>query len=197
VREFQVTGRWISGAQFQQKEPTTNFPHDLVGIISFGKESYQYALLHTSPIQHEQTLHGNFYLDIPETIISKQLTLRYIRLKQYICLSFRPSVRLSVYLFMALQPFVEPWPFFQLLKLYTVGRTPWTGNQPVARPLPAHWRAHRRLCLKWDSNPRSQCLSGRSQFTAIGRLKQYIPKIRTNNSPYEPYDRPTSVWRMN
>jgi hypothetical protein len=29
-----------------------------------------------------------------------------------------------------------PWPFFHFLDLYTVGRTPWTGDQPVARPLP-------------------------------------------------------------
>jgi hypothetical protein len=28
--------------------------------------------------------------------------------------------------------------FFQFLNLYTVGRTPWTGVQPVARPLPTH-----------------------------------------------------------
>jgi hypothetical protein len=26
--------------------------------------------------------------------------------------------------------------FFTFLNLYTVGRTPWTGDQPVARPLP-------------------------------------------------------------
>jgi hypothetical protein len=26
--------------------------------------------------------------------------------------------------------------FFSFLILYTVGRTPWTGDQPVARPLP-------------------------------------------------------------
>jgi hypothetical protein len=37
---------------------------------------------------------------------------------------------------MALQPFVGPWPLFQFLNLYTVGRTPWTEDQPVARPLP-------------------------------------------------------------
>jgi hypothetical protein len=29
-----------------------------------------------------------------------------------------------------------PWSLFQFLNLYTVGRTPWTGDQPVARPLP-------------------------------------------------------------
>jgi hypothetical protein len=30
------------------------------------------------------------------------------------------------------------WPLFQFLNLYTVGRTPWTGDQPVSRPLPTH-----------------------------------------------------------
>jgi hypothetical protein len=39
----------------------------------------------------------------------------------------------------ALQTFVGPWPPFQLVDpIYTVGTTPWTGNQPVARPLPTH-----------------------------------------------------------
>jgi hypothetical protein len=48
-------------------------------------------------------------------------------------------VKVSAYLSMALQPFVGPWPLFQFLDLfYTVGRTLWTGDQPVARPLPAH-----------------------------------------------------------
>jgi hypothetical protein len=37
---------------------------------------------------------------------------------------------------MALQPFVGPWPLFNFLILYTVGTTPWTGNQPVAMSLP-------------------------------------------------------------
>jgi hypothetical protein len=32
-----------------------------------------------------------------------------------------------------------PWPLLQFLNLYTVGRTPWTGEgQPVARPLPIY-----------------------------------------------------------
>jgi hypothetical protein len=39
---------------------------------------------------------------------------------------------------MALQPFVGPWPLFSFLILYTVGRTPWAGDQPVVRPLPTH-----------------------------------------------------------
>jgi hypothetical protein len=48
----------------------------------------------------------------------------------------------TVYLSTALQPSVGPYPlFFQFLDFYTVGRTPWTGDQPVARPLHAHRRA--------------------------------------------------------
>jgi hypothetical protein len=35
---------------------------------------------------------------------------------------------------MALQPIVGPWPLFSFLIFYTVGRTPWMGDQPVARP---------------------------------------------------------------
>jgi hypothetical protein len=31
-----------------------------------------------------------------------------------------------------------PWPLFQFLNLHTVGRTPWTGDQHVVRPLPTH-----------------------------------------------------------
>jgi hypothetical protein len=66
---------------------------------------------------------------------------------------------------MALQPFVGPWP---LLHFH---RTPWTCDQPVARPLPTHTEqhkhrinAHRHPCLEWDSNPRSQLSSERRQF---------------------------------
>jgi hypothetical protein len=45
---------------------------------------------------------------------------------------------LSIYLSidLALEPFVEPWQFYQFLDFYT----PWMGDQPVARPLPAHRR---------------------------------------------------------
>jgi hypothetical protein len=38
---------------------------------------------------------------------------------------------------MALQPF-GLGRFFSFSFLYTVGRTPWTGDQPVASPLPTH-----------------------------------------------------------
>jgi hypothetical protein len=31
-----------------------------------------------------------------------------------------------------------PWSLFQFSNVYTVGRTPWTGDQLIARPLPTH-----------------------------------------------------------
>jgi hypothetical protein len=38
---------------------------------------------------------------------------------------------------MAIQPFVGPWPLFQFRNhFYKDGRTPWTSDQPFARPLP-------------------------------------------------------------
>jgi hypothetical protein len=51
---------------------------------------------------------------------------------------------------MALEPFVGPWPLFQFLNPYTVGRTPWTGDQPVARPLPTQTQNKRtQTSMPW------------------------------------------------
>jgi hypothetical protein len=55
--------------------------------------------------------------------------------------------------------------FFSFLILYTVCRTLWKGDQPVARLLPTHRiNAHRNPCLEWDSNPLFQCSSRRRRF---------------------------------
>jgi hypothetical protein len=43
----------------------------------------------------------------------------------------------------ALQPFVGPWPLFVFLIIYSFGRTPWTGDQPVARLLHTHTGQHK------------------------------------------------------
>jgi hypothetical protein len=76
------------------------------------------------------------------------------------------SIYLTVYLSIAPHSLVGTWPLvFSFLILYTVGRTPWTGDQPVARPLATHRiNAHRHPCLEWNSNPWSQCSSERRQF---------------------------------
>jgi hypothetical protein len=51
---------------------------------------------------------------------------------------YEVGVITTVHLSMALQSFVGPCRFFSFLNLNTVGRTPWAGDQPVARPLPTH-----------------------------------------------------------
>jgi hypothetical protein len=58
-----------------------------------------------------------------------------------------------------------PWLLFHFLNLYTVGRIPWMGDQPISSLLPTHRvNTHRCPYLKWDSNPQSQCWSGWRQF---------------------------------
>jgi hypothetical protein len=67
---------------------------------------------------------------------------------------------------MALQPFIVPWSLLQFHNLfYTVGRNPWTGDQPVARPVPTHRiNAHANIhVFEWDLSPRSQLSSERRQ----------------------------------
>jgi hypothetical protein len=51
---------------------------------------------------------------------------------------FKVSLNSDCYLSMAVEPFVGLWALYNFLNFYAVGRTPWTGYQPVARPLPAH-----------------------------------------------------------
>jgi hypothetical protein len=47
------------------------------------------------------------------------------------------SIYLSIYLWSYI-PLLDLGRFFSFLIFYTVGRTPWTGDQAVARPLPAY-----------------------------------------------------------
>jgi hypothetical protein len=60
------------------------------------------------------------------------------------------SKQFRYYLFMTLQP----WPVFSFLIFYTVGRTPQTGDQPVARPLPTHRTAQTQNKRTQTSMPR-------------------------------------------
>jgi hypothetical protein len=53
----------------------------------------------------------------------------------------RSFIHLFIHPSMVLQPFLAPLPLLQFRNIfYTDGRTPWTGDQPVARPLPTHSR---------------------------------------------------------
>jgi beta-lactamase regulating signal transducer with metallopeptidase domain len=47
------------------------------------------------------------------------------------------SICVSIYLWLY-SPLLALGRFFSFFIFYTVGRTPWTGDQPVTRPRPAH-----------------------------------------------------------
>jgi hypothetical protein len=65
--------------------------------------------------------------------------------------------------------------FFSFLILYTISRTPWTGDQPVGRPLSTHRTTqtqnkcthYRHSFLEWDLNPPSLHSSERRQFLQL------------------------------
>jgi hypothetical protein len=81
--------------------------------------------------------------------------------------------------------------FFSFLILYTFGRTPWTGDQPVSSPLHCtqdstnRINAHRHQCFKWDSNPWSQCLSGLT-FHALDNTATMIGKVAFRSTKFIP-----------
>jgi hypothetical protein len=52
-----------------------------------------------------------------------------------VCLPTHPPTYLPTYLSLY-NPLLDLGGFFRFLILYTVGRTPWTGDQPDARPIP-------------------------------------------------------------
>jgi hypothetical protein len=98
---------------------------------------------------------------------------------------------------MLLQTFVGPCPLLQFHNLfYTDGRTSWTRDQPVARPLPtqrATQTQNKRNTdiheFEWDSNPRSQRSSERITFhsldqtaTVIGLVQIYAQKFHNRSS---------------
>jgi hypothetical protein len=58
-----------------------------------------------------------------------------------------------VYLSLAVQALCWTSAVFSFLIFYTVGRTPWTGDQPVARPLPAQIGQHKQNIRTQPSVP--------------------------------------------
>jgi hypothetical protein len=62
--------------------------------------------------------------------------LMYMKCTVYMCTpSIHPSIHPSIYLYGSL---LDLGLFFNFSIFYTVGMASWTGDQPVARPLPAH-----------------------------------------------------------
>jgi hypothetical protein len=69
--------------------------------------------------------------------------------EEHLRLELRPGVmwpsEVAIFFPLALQPTFGPWPTSmklsvsrQFTRSWTFGRTPWTGDQLVARPLPVH-----------------------------------------------------------
>jgi hypothetical protein len=51
--------------------------------------------------------------------------------------TYRSTRHVSIYQWLYI-PLLGLGRFFSFFIFYTVGRTPWTGDQPVTKPLPAH-----------------------------------------------------------
>jgi hypothetical protein len=88
------------------------------------------------------------------------------------CVFFFGQLLILVYFFNGFSsPFRAVTSYPVLLLFFTDGRTPWTEDQPVARPLPEHRPTqtqnkltNRHPCLEWVSKSRSRCSSERRQF---------------------------------
>jgi hypothetical protein len=86
----------------------------------------------------------------------------YLSVCLSIYLSIYLSVCLSIYLFICLSIYLSIYltalcwtltAFFSFLIFYTVGGTPWMGEQPVARPLPPHRTAQTQNKRTQTSKP--------------------------------------------
>jgi hypothetical protein len=71
----------------------------------------------------------------------------------YFNMYFPYNYHKTVSFYMVLQSFGPWWPFCVLI-LYAVGRTPWTGDQTVARPLSTHIETQIKNKLTQTSMPR-------------------------------------------
>jgi hypothetical protein len=87
-------------------------------------------------------------------------------------IEIHPSIHPPTHLWLY-SPFLDLG-HFQFLNLYTVSRTPWTGDQPVARPLPTH----RHPFLEWDSNPQSCVWAG--EDSACLRLQSHCDRCNVD-----------------
>jgi hypothetical protein len=98
------------------------------------------------------SIYLSIYLLVSIVCLSIYFYLSSIYLSIYLFIYLYISICLSIYLYLSINLSISiypsmylwlytscgPWPLFQYLNLYTVGGTPWTGNQPVAKPLPTH-----------------------------------------------------------
>jgi hypothetical protein len=83
--------------------------------------------------------------DIKITAVSYRIMYVYLFVSLSVCPSINPSISIYISLYLWLSsPLLDLGRFFSSLILCTVGRTPWTGDQHVARPLRTHRRTQRQ-----------------------------------------------------
>jgi hypothetical protein len=81
-------------------------------------------------------IHNEFHMKTPRLECELEGWETFVILPQ-LPLSTYLSIYLSIYLWLC-SPLLDRGRLFSFLIFCTVCRTPWTGVQPVARPLPAH-----------------------------------------------------------
>jgi hypothetical protein len=81
---------------------------------------------------------------------------------------------------MSLQPFVGPWLLFSFVILYTVDRAPWTGDQPVARPLGTEQHTERINAHNTDIH-------------ALNGIRTHDPSVRASEDPVHALDSAATV----
>jgi hypothetical protein len=128
-------GRLHEHTAVQILEPACNGDLDMFPLYIDDTVQNEYKYFPIRPSRNTQTTNTNNFLTFKHLVMT-------VANQKYIHKSVRDVIMKCfpiVYLSMALQPFC--WTLaaiFSFLTLYTVGRTPWTGDQPVARLLPTH-----------------------------------------------------------
>jgi hypothetical protein len=74
-------------------------------------------------------------------------------------------------------PLLGPGPFFSFIILHIVGRTLWTGDQPIARPLPTHRTAQ-------TQNKRTQTSMPRMGFKPTNQAFERAKTVHALRYPY-------------
>jgi hypothetical protein len=97
------------------------------------------------------------------TQIPSNFTSNYY-LSIYLSICLYISIYGSTALCWALAAFSVSWSFTQSVGLLERGISPSQGHYLHTEQHKHRRNAHRHPCLEWDSNPRSQCSSGRRRF---------------------------------
>jgi hypothetical protein len=72
-----------------------------------------------------------------------------------------------------------PWPLFQFPDLFTIGRTPWTSDQHVPRPLPKHR----------TTQTQNKCTQYCTDTHALSGIRTHDPSVRASEDSSRPRPR--------